>query len=142
MASPLHHPRIARRRAAERSSPRRALAALLTLTAAALLAGGAAAAELRDPTRPPESYVVPPAGTVDEAPGEIVEWHLTATYTNRNRRRAVINGHHVSEGEKINDAEVLTIRPGRVQLREGDEVFSLTIYTDTIRRPAAGNLRS
>ena len=118
------------------------LTVLLTVAVASLLADGPAAVELRDPTRPPAAYTAAPAATDAEEPAEIFEWRLTATYTNRGRRRAVINGRHVSEGEKVNEAEVLAIRPGRVKLREGDEVFSLSIYTDTIRRPVAGNLRS
>lgn len=88
--------------------------------------------ELKDPTRPPTAYTTP-QGPTESEPVEVFEWNLTATYTNRGLRRAVINGHHVTEGGKINDAEVLSIRPGRVRMREGEEEFSLSIYPDTIR---------
>ena len=109
-----------------------------TLLAALLLTGTAAGRELVDPTRPPPSLTAAPTADAGEEEGESVEWRLTATFTTGKRRRAVINGRHVRIGDTIRDAEVLTIRPGRVTLMGGEEKFTLQVVTDSIRRPATG----
>ena len=111
--------------------------ALGTLAALMLLAGAVGAQERIDPTRPPASLSAARPST-DQLEEGTVEWNLTATITAGGRREAVINGKQVREGDTIGEATVLTIRPGRVKLRGNEKVFSLTIVTDTIRRPATG----
>ena len=122
---------------AERITPgfRAALAATLLWAAPGISI--AADGELLDPTKPPAALTAPVVSGEDEGE-EAVSWKLTATITTGRGNRAVINGHHVKVGDTVRDAEVLSIRPGQVQLRGGDEIFTLTIVTDSIRRPATG----
>lgn len=110
---------------------------LLLILLAAVGSATLGAAERLDPTRPPASLNAT-RPSAEEVEAGTVQWHLTATFTAGHRRQAVINGRHVKEGDTVGDAEVLTIRPGRVKLRGSEKVFSLTIVTDTIRRPATG----
>ncbi len=97
-------------------------------------AAGAAAGELRDPTRPLTGTAAPAGGgeTVEAAP------RLSSTRTSAGVRVAVIDGRKVREGERVGDAEVAEIRPGTVTLRKGDQVFSVTILPDTMKRSTAG----
>jgi len=65
---------------------------------------------LGDPTRPPA--VASPSSTSTR-----VHWQVTSILFSPQRRVAVVNGRLVTEGEEVDGARVLTIRPASVELR-------------------------
>lgn len=59
------------------------------------------------------------------------DWRLESVLVSDQRRVAVINGRAVSEGDRVNGAEVLAIKPGLVLLRTGDGRLELTLRRRT-----------
>ena len=83
-----------------------------------LLPGLVLAAELDDPTRP-TALAPPPAveqSTPAAAPAASPGWRLQQTLTAAGRRLAVINGVILKEGDRINGARLVQVRPGRATL--------------------------
>lgn len=73
--------------------------------------------ELSDPTLPPGMKVAKAGAGTKSAP----RWTLSSTLIAPTRRLATINGKTVSVGGQVNGAEVTTIEPARVTLREGSK---------------------
>ena len=96
---------------------------LATLAAAAY--GGPPA----DPTRPPSAQEIRAffGQESNATEPEAQRWQLQSILIADQRRIAIINGRRVSEGDRINAAEVLTIEPGRVELRHRSEPIVLIL---------------
>lgn len=102
---------------------------LVTVMLWVALPGSAAA--LSDPTRPQD---LSPAKL--ESLGIVME-EAEPTYTlqyvlySDRRRLAVINGQRVREGDRVDDARVLLIRPGEVRIGLPGEIRALKLgFTD------------
>ncbi len=88
------------------------------------------AAALQDPTRPTQTalYLSPsaPLASADK-------WTLNSTLVANDRRVAVINGNHVSEGESIGGARVLKIRKTDVLIQAPGRRITLQLIPDTLK---------
>jgi MSHA biogenesis protein MshK len=101
---------------------------------ALLLAGARAAAQnLPDPTRPPATFIAPPAGQVHTAAAMPQLQSILISRAAGGRRVAVIDGQTVLQGGRFRDATVVRIAPNEVELRTGDTRQLLRLYP----RPAA-----
>ncbi|TVQ31322.1 MAG: hypothetical protein EA370_12955 [Wenzhouxiangella sp.] len=82
-----------------------------------------------DPTRPPSAQEIRAFLGQDSnaAEPEVQRWQLQSILIADQRRIAIINGRRVSEGDRFDAAEVLTIEPGRVELRHRTETIVLTL---------------
>lgn len=71
-----------------------------------------AAESLPDPTRP-FGYGSSPVVIVEEEelPSEQVNWHLSGIRISPDDRSAILNGRLLREGEKVDGAELVEIRP-------------------------------
>lgn len=103
------------------------MAILLTV----LLACGslAAANTLADPTRPANAALYSPArlqGTGHNS------WVLNSTLIAADRRVAVINGEHVSEGESVGNATVIRIRKLEVLIQVAGKRINLKLLPDIV----------
>ncbi|MDH5469470.1 MAG: hypothetical protein OEY45_10370 [Gammaproteobacteria bacterium] len=89
----------------------------------------AARPELDDPTRPYQANVFEQRKTQPAS-----RYNLNSTLVSKNRRVAVINGTHVTEGETVGDATVIRIRKHDVTLQSPDRQITLTLLPDIIKR--------
>lgn len=82
-----------------------------------------------DPTRPPSAQEIRAflGQESNAAEPQAQRWQLQSILIADQRRIAIINGRRVSEGDRIDAAEVLTIEPGRVELRHRSETIILTL---------------
>lgn len=100
---------------------------VLALTTALLVA--TAGAQQRDPTRPPSA-------------AEVAAWFGDASETDRrspyrlqsillapDRRIAIIDGRRLRTGDRLGEAEVAAIEPGRVILHQAGDTIELTLDT-------------
>ncbi|MEJ2508115.1 MAG: general secretion pathway protein GspB [Gammaproteobacteria bacterium] len=110
-------------------------AALIVAAVSVLGASGIAAAApttaLDDPTRPP-GYTSTGRGGAVQRP----RWVLSQTLISPGRRRAIVNGRSVSEGDWIHGAVVVEILPTEVKLRRRDRTFSIKLLPGRVKRPA------
>ena len=93
------------------------------VAALTLIAACASASDLRDPTRPPDSYASGPE------PSKVVETSqlkLSFTRISKNGAFARIKGDSVSEGDTVAGRPVIAIKPGRVVLG-GEERCAITM---------------
>ncbi len=88
------------------------------------------AAALQDPTRPtPGALFLSPS-----APRPAADtWVLNSTLVANDRRVAVINGTHVSEGESIGGARVLRIGKSDVLIQAPGRQLTLQLIPDTLK---------
>lgn len=99
------------------------------LLLALLLALPASAVALTDPTRPWS------AGTYGQPSGsDNAGWNLDSVLVSSSRRVAIINGRDVSEGERVGNARVISIRRNSVVLQENGKQFRLGLVPDIIRK--------
>ncbi|MDH3560713.1 MAG: hypothetical protein OEN52_07150 [Gammaproteobacteria bacterium] len=88
------------------------------------------AGPLQDPTRPTRAALFlstsAPRPSADK-------WTLDSTLVATDRRVAVINGTHVSEGESIDGARVLKIRNTDVLIQAPGRQISLQLIPDTLK---------
>lgn len=104
---------------------------LLGLALLAAAAAAAAQSGLGDPTRP-TALAEPDAPGSAAAQGP--RWRLQSTLVADTRRVAVINGRMVAQGERVDGARLVEIRPDGVTLEhEGQRI--------TLRLPGAVNIR-
>jgi len=96
-----------------------------------LLACGAAAAQdgLGDPTRPTPLRAAAPVEAA-AAP----QWRLQSTLVAAQRRVAVINGRTVREGETVDGARLVEVRPDGVSLERAGRTFELTLRAPAVQR--------
>jgi len=62
------------------------------------------------------------------------DWVLKSTLVSPNRRVAVINGKHVSEGESVGSAVVVEIRKLDVDIRISGKRITLPLLPDIVER--------
>lgn len=105
------------------------LSAALLLAVLGLGAYGATwAEELSDPTRPPSPAEL--AAWRGHAPtGASSEFRLESILIGAGRRVAIINGRRLTEGETIDAATVVRIRPSRVELELDGRTLQLNVRT-------------
>lgn len=96
-------------------------------------AGPAVAGDLRDPTRPPEGGQARPA---DPAPSAALQ--LDFLVASAGRRLARINGQWVREGETVDGAKVLRIKPDRVVVLRGGHTKVLRLSGSGIHKNTNG----
>ncbi|MDK1025184.1 MAG: hypothetical protein QGD92_13250 [Gammaproteobacteria bacterium] len=86
-----------------------------------------------------------PHGLVDPTRplGDLTTWQrvqsdliLTSVLITEKNRVAVINGVRVVEGQEIDDAEVVSIQPGRVILLRGDRSQELKVHQYNVKHSA------
>lgn len=97
-----------------------ALGALLALLLAA--APAAAQSGFGDPTRPTSLSEPEPARAV-QGP----RWRLQSTLVADHRRVAVINGRTVAQGERVDGAQLVEVRPDGVTLEQDGQRFQLRL---------------
>lgn len=92
---------------------------------ALLCASAPAAAQtgFGDPTRPTSLSEPEAAARVVQGP----RWRLQSTLVADSRRVAVINGRTVAQGERVDGAQLVEVRPDGVTLEEGGERFRLRL---------------
>lgn len=83
---------------------------------------------LSDPTRPTPLTITPAAGGLQTG------WVLNSTLVAPDRRVAVINGRHVTEGESIGNAKVLEIRKQTVLIQARGKRITLHLLPDIMRK--------
>ncbi|MDH3872355.1 MAG: hypothetical protein OEU44_09080 [Gammaproteobacteria bacterium] len=88
------------------------------------------AGTLQDPTRPTPGALFQPSSA--SRPGADI-WALNSTLVADDRRVAVINGTHVSEGESIGGAQVLRIRKTDVLIQTPGRQITLQLIPDTLK---------
>ena len=93
-----------------------------------------AVAELPDPTRPADYFIVPEVIEVYELPAELIDWYVTAIRINGNDRSAIINGQLVKEGQTIGPAKVLEIKPVSVVLDYEDRQVVVRLYNNVVEK--------
>jgi len=91
----------------------------------------AATSTLADPTRPGYPAIHPSQKRSGAVPGS---WVLNSTLVSRDRRVAVINGRHVSEGESVDNATVLQIRKLGVDIQVSGKHITLPLLPDIVKR--------
>lgn len=97
--------------------------------------GAAPALEMVDPMQPPSA---PPTVQEDEPAAARAVWRVRAIKIEAHRRSAMINGRMVAEGEEIDGARVLEIKPRNVVIEVGNEKMSLSLLKHEIKvRPIA-----
>jgi MSHA biogenesis protein MshK len=98
---------------------------LLTLFFGGEMACGAAL--LNDPTRPPAAVAAP--ATATSAP----HWQISSILYSQQRRVAVVNGRLASEGDVVDGATVVAIRPDAVELLRHGRHFSVALKAGLIK---------
>lgn len=83
-------------------------------------------ATLIDPTRP--------IYTREAAPEPVVEFTVTAIFFSDERQHAVVNGQLVGQGDRVDGAEVMKIRPDALELRYRGETITRRLPTVEVRR--------
>ena len=64
---------------------------------------------------------------------------LNSTRISKSSQSAVINDRIVTAGSTVSGATVISIEPGRVQLRKGSELITLQMQAPHIKRRTAGD---
>ncbi|RFF32695.1 MSHA biogenesis protein MshK [Wenzhouxiangella sediminis] len=95
----------------------------------ALASTAFAQGETRDPTRPPTDAEI--AAWFGNGSGEEqrAPFRLQSILLAPERRIAIIDGQRLREGERLGDAEIRVIEPGRVVLVRAGETIELNIDT-------------
>lgn len=88
------------------------------------------AGALVDPTRPAGAAYAPAARAQTARHG----WRLDSTLVAPDRRVAVINGRHVSEGESVDGARVIEIRPLNVLIQAPGRRMTLQLLPDIVQQ--------
>ena len=100
-----------------------------------LLSGPAqAATTLPDPTRPADYLVTPAFVEVEELPGELVDWSVTAIRISSKDRSAIVNGRLVRVGDEIGPARVLEINPVSIVLDYDNKHVNVKLFSDRIKK--------
>lgn len=94
--------------------------------------GAATALEMVDPMQPPPA---PPSVQEEEPAAARAAWRVRAIKIEAHRRSAMINGRMVVEGEEIDGARVLEIKPRTVVIEIGNETTSLSLLKHEIKVP-------
>ena len=88
------------------------------------------ASTLADPTRPANTALY---STYSGHMAVNSRWVLNSTLVAADRRVAVINGQHVSEGESVDNATVLQIRKMDVLIQSGGKRITLRLLPDIVK---------
>lgn len=84
---------------------------------------------LRDPTRP---YSGKP-GIPEVMPARAAKFSVTAILVSENRRVAIVNGQHVSEGDQVDGATVVEILAQSLRLKLRGKEFTTPLLPDSLR---------
>ena len=102
-----------------------------------LVSSGGYAEALPDPTRP---YGYGSEIAVEQIPHEKIQWQLSGIRITENKRSAILNGRLVKEGDKLDGAVVMEIKPSEVTLQQQDKRLVVKLLLSNIKQPAsAGN---
>jgi len=88
---------------------------------------------ITDPT------IAPGSDVAISDPSAAPQLRLKSTQVSNSSRSAVINDRIVTPGSKVNGATVLSIEPGRVQLRRGTEFITLLMPAPQVKRRVSGD---
>ena len=99
-----------------------------------LLWATAAQAQLRDPTRPPEQWML--GGDTEPAGGPVLQSVLLSP----KRKIAVISGQAVALGERYGDATLVRLTESEAVLRNDSESQTLKLFPSIGKRPASGSM--
>ncbi len=102
-------------------------------------ASSAGTENLPDPTRPPASLGV---GLESGAPEADAGPRLQSILIAPGRRFAIVSGQTVHVGDKIGEAQVITISEGEVVLRNGKDLQTLKLFPEVEKRPVPGIAKS
>ena len=92
------------------------------------------AAALPDPTRP---YQYGALVEIEQMPDEKVQWRLSGIRINENKRSAILNGKLVKEGDKVDGAAVMEIKPSEVTLQQEDKRLVVRLLLSNIKQPVS-----
>ena len=104
----------------------------------AFIAGAVWCQELSDPTKPPAGFY---AGTGPGRPGENRDLVLQSVLIFPDVRSAIINGEHVSLGEKIGGQRLVRVSETEVVLLDGGIRRTLKLFPGVEKRPSSGTDR-
>ena len=108
---------------------------ILGLTAYLILVSGGGYAEaLPDPTRP---YGYGAEIAVEQIPQEKVQWRLGGIRIKEDKRSAILNGKLVKEGDKLDGAVVVEIKPSEVTLQQQDKRLVIKLLLSNIKQPVS-----
>lgn len=95
------------------------------------------AQEAADPMRPPSA-----ASTLKQAaqPG-VQHYHLSSILISPQRRSAIINGRHVSVGDRVDKANVVEIKGNQVIISVAGSTRTLSLLPLSIKRPVETSTR-
>ena len=92
---------------------------------------------LPDPTRP---YQYGAEIAIEQIPQGKVQWRLSGIRITENKRSAILNGKLVKEGDKLDGAEVVEIKPSEVTLQQQNKRLVVKLLLSNIKQPVtAGN---
>lgn len=106
-----------------------------SLAVLAMVSASAACAQapLADPTRPPQ--VAPSFARESAAAQSAPATRLQSILISPTRKLAVIDGHTVAVGGRVDEATVVQIAETHVTLRQGGELKTLELYPGIERKP-------
>ena len=87
---------------------------------------------LPDPTRP---YRYGSEIAITQLPDEKVEWRLSGIRIRENTRTAILNGRLVREGDELDGARVMEIRPAEITLQQEEKRLVVKLLYSDIKRP-------
>ena len=99
----------------------------------AIWAGPGQAEALPDPTRPYQYGTV----QVEQGQDAKVQWRLSGVRINADKRSAILNGKLVKEGDKLDGAVVLEIKPAEVTLQQDDKRLVVRLLLSNIKQPVS-----
>lgn len=105
---------------------------ILVLTAYLILVSSGGFAEaLPDPTRP---YGYGAEIAVEQIPNDKVLWRLSGIRIKEDKRNAILNGKLVKEGDKLDGAVVMEIKPSEVTLQQEDKRLVVKLLLSNIKK--------
>jgi hypothetical protein len=104
----------------------------------AFVAGAGWCQELSDPTKPPAGFYV---GAGPGRPGQNGNLVLQSVLIFPDVRSAIINGEHVSLGEKIGGQRLVRVSETEVVLLDGGIRRTLKLFPGVEKRPSSGTDR-
>ncbi|MFQ5659805.1 MAG: general secretion pathway protein GspB [Gammaproteobacteria bacterium] len=93
---------------------------------------------LPDPTRP---YDFNSTVEIEQlfVPDKKVEWRLSGIRITEDQRTAIVNGKLVKEGDELDGATVVEIRPAEVVLLQEHKSVVVKLLLSEVKRPVAGD---
>jgi hypothetical protein len=89
---------------------------------------------LPDPTRP---YQFGTVIAVEQITDGKVQWRLSGVRIKEDKRSAILNGRLVKEGDELDGAVVMEIKPSEVTLQQEDKRLVVKLLYSNIKQPVS-----